>query len=238
MVALACRYCSCSLSNSVSGFLSNLLVTYSDVDLCVRVIYSPVRAVCSNYELVVFHPWTWTAKYLGSVTSITPFILALLPHLFHPFFRIVLFSSSVITPTPTSKCSLKYHIYLLYPLPTSSPRTKHLPTGRRSHPPPVRLRHSTLRPTPRDCICRRFPRPFAPSLLPSACYQVPINPGRFYRHGYLRPPCASASPYLYSASTRGIFWLLVSCQVTVFARGREARESPLPGNTPPPPDSW
>ena len=31
-VALAWRHCSCSLSNSVSKFLSNLLVTASDID--------------------------------------------------------------------------------------------------------------------------------------------------------------------------------------------------------------
>ena len=98
MVVLAWRYCSCSLANSVSEFLSNLIVTYSDVDLCVHVIHPPLCEVCSNYEVVVFQPWTWTAKYLGSVTSITPFILALLRHLFQPVFWVVLFPSSIITP--------------------------------------------------------------------------------------------------------------------------------------------
>ena len=62
-------------------------------------IWSPVRAVCPNHDVVGLQTHTGNVQHLGSVTCIRPFILALSPHLFQPFFWIALFPSSIL-PTP------------------------------------------------------------------------------------------------------------------------------------------
>ena len=141
---------------------------------CVCVILPPVHPVCPNHEMAVFQPRTGAAQYLGSVASITPFILALLNRLFQPFF-IPIFPSYILPP-PTSKRSSFYHLSMLHLLPTSSFGAKRRPPGHRPHPPPASLHCLTLHPPPRACVCCRFPRLFVPPLPPSACAQVPVSP--------------------------------------------------------------
>ena len=76
----------------------------STVVLCVCVrefTWPPVRAVCPNYEVVVFQPLTVTPPHLGSVAIVTV-KLPLPPHLFLPLVCIfILPLTSYCPPSPS-----------------------------------------------------------------------------------------------------------------------------------------
>ena len=114
--------------------------------------FPPVRAVCPNYEVVVFQPWTGTALDLGSVANYAFYSNPPDPPV-STFFSGYFLSPLSYRP-PTS--SVNHRIpYLLHPPPTSSPGAKLRPPGRCLHLPNASLRHSSLRPAPHACICRR-----------------------------------------------------------------------------------
>ena len=136
----------------------------------------PVRVVCLNYEVVVFQHWKGNAQYLGSVTSNTTFILALMPQLFQTFFWVALFTPSILPPSPISNRSFLYPLYLLHQLSTYSPVVKICAPVCCPHPPPSSLRRSTMCPAPHGCVCCCLPRLLVPPLLPFACAQVPLCP--------------------------------------------------------------
>ena len=131
---------------------------FRDAGVVVVVNWPPLGEVCPNYEVVEFQPRTVTPPHIGSVDFRYILIQPFRPPVSSPVFWIVCFP---LFPTASPYVAIHPQRPLFFHrLPTSSPGVKCHPPGSRlhpyPHPPPTSLRHSSLRPAPHACVCRRF----------------------------------------------------------------------------------
>ena len=169
--------------------------------------------VCTHYGVVMFQLQTVTPLNLGFVDIVTTLNLALLPHLFLPFFWIILFPPPLYCP-PINSLHLHIPLSVLHLLPTSSPGAKHCPPGRFLYPPPASLRRLYLRPAPQAYVCRRFPWLCTPPFA-----TLGLRPGPFHTLGGLSVTGPSVSPvplyrspwvllgFLASSGSLSIYWV-------------------------------
>ena len=115
----------------------------------------PVRAVCTDYEVVVFQPWAVTPPHLYSVAIVTN--LSCPPAT--PYSTILLDPSfpSYIIPPPHQHLFIAVSLSLFATSPTPSPGTERRPPVCCLHLLPASLRRLSLRPDPRTCVFRHFP---------------------------------------------------------------------------------
>ena len=145
-------------------------------------VWYPVRAVCLNYEVVVFQPWTGTAPYLGSAAIFTTIIDATRPTCFNRFWIYCFISRTwFLFPTrlpPVDAASL-YCCTCDFPSQLAWARSDR-PPGRRPHPPastaclcfpsfPGIIKINS-RERVSDVPCR-----VAPTFPSSTCSQVPVS---------------------------------------------------------------
>ena len=162
---------------------------------------------------------TGTSPDLGSVASITHFILALPPHLFQPFFWIALFNSSILPPpsSVTVRCRITSIYFTHYPHTILALNTIHLNVVHTRQPPAPPSQLCTPLRVPASAAVSRVR--LSPLFRPQPAPRSLSSPGGFICCGYLCLLCASTPPSLCSDTTPGIFWLFISCRVAVFARG-------------------
>ena len=194
--------------------------------------WPPVFAVCLNHEVVVFQPRTGTALDVGSIDSYNFHSSPPTPPVSTVFLDLSISLLHPTTPPPVTACHLITSLCCIRSPPP-------LPAWNAAHLDIVHIRHP---PASAAWLCApRFgPASAAVSLIYSSplCRPRPAPrslsaPGGFAHCGFLRLPSASALPSMCAAPTPGTFWFLVSCRVAIFARGREARAPPLPGNCSP-----
>ena len=163
----------------------------------------PLREVCPDYKVVMFQPQTVATTDLGSVAILPTLNLSLPPHLFIPFFWIVLFSIPLYNPAIGSRSSSYTSICLRLPS-TSYPGVKPCPPGSCLHLPPAtcHLPPSTCQPPPlvfasRTAYLRLLLFPLTvrpPPFPPLFCAQVPVRPwGVRLSRVPLSPLCSSLS---------------------------------------------
>ena len=150
------------------------------VCMCYR---PPVRAVCSNHEVVVFQPRTVTDPYLGSVANITT-IIALMPHLFQPCSGSLsppLDLSPIAPPYFTHRCHFFLSLHPLYPTPHLARSWSDRPPGRPPHPltSTACLKLLPMTGGPRSSLSEPVTastHTVSPPLPSSTCNQVPVGP--------------------------------------------------------------
>ena len=125
--------------------------------------WPPLRFMCRNHEVVDFQPHIGTTQYLGSIASYNFYSIP--PAQPVSTVTAYFYSSPSSYHPPISNHLSSYHLSMMNLLPAFSPSTKLLRPGHCPHHPPISLRRSNMRPTPRACVSRHFLYPFIPPLL-------------------------------------------------------------------------
>ena len=193
-------------------------------------IWSPVREVCPNYEVVVFRPRTVTPPQLGSVEIVT-LKLSLPPHLFLLFVWVFLLSPhSYCSPICSRSSSNSSLVCTRSPPPLPERSAAHLDVNCTRHPPASAACLCALHHVPVSATVTVTVR--SPILCPWPTHRSMLAPGGISRRGYLRasvpPPCPPRVllQILALSGPRSLVgW--------IFAGGQEARTPPLSGSLSP-----
>ena len=137
--------------------------------LCVYINCPPIRAVCTNHEVVVSKPRTVNSMYLDSIAIINNFIIVPPDPPVSTVSGSFYITSSSYRPPNQKLFVFVTPIYITHsPLPILAWSTVQLDFLHTLQPPPVSLHHSSLHPTTYACVCRRFLSTLSPPLTPSA----------------------------------------------------------------------